>query len=767
MAQIFFETPEGKIFSADDTEANKNLAVQRGFTPISQSRADAAQSPGQAFLEGAARTASLGLSDRVIREFSDTPVEEIKARKELNPIASTAGEVAGYIPMAVGTGGTGAAATAGRVALREGLTGGLAGLGSAISESTLENQQLTAETLASHIATGAFLGAGTSGVMSGLSKGASTIVKKVGGGSLSDALENAATAIESGQLAKGNLGGLQKLKGQGGSLKDVVKFARDNGIPIEFTPEAQAAAESTKKGVQAATADLMRKADAAIPFTPRDQARFITDLEDKIRDRFRGNIVAEKDVANFLAENISPLKNRPQLTYEQLYQAQSELRKMVKKGAEELPLRKEVFDIGRKELRDAIFSKVEQAGIGAPGELAGLQKDYARAAFLSDTIKKGALKAEVAPTFGMMDLLKGAAFSGGNPLAGVAGAVGAKLVREKGPGLATAGLRLLSGSKTLTGTGKVLSERLNQILSVAPEALGPFKARLIAAASHGPDALLQEHVTLAKGATGEDYLGRMGLSNETPEETDAAMARLSILDSVQAAEAEKQASLARAADGIFSGRGGAVKMPALSLKDFEKSRDSIRELLANPDKAFATIPGDLNASAPGVSNGAVATVLKAAQFLDSKIPKNPYEGLPKSVAQEWKPSAVDIDRFNRYKQAVESPEAVLNNLSKGYISPEQTETLKTIYPALYEDLRQKISERLMAQEKPITYQQKMAFGMLLGPAAIGMSPQQVQILQQATNQLSSGKDSGVKPDGRQVVDQNKNLKTQAQRLEER
>lgn len=766
MAQIFFETPEGKIFSAEDTEANKNMAVQRGFTPISQSRVEAAQSPGQAFLEGAARTATLGLSDRIIREFSDTPVEEIKVRKELNPFASAAGEVAGFIPMAVGTGGTGAAATAGRVALREGITGGLAGLGQAISESTLENQQLTAETIASHVATGAFLGAGTSGVMSGLSKGASAIVKKVGGGSLSDVLENAAYAIESGQLAKGNLQGLKRLEEKGGSLKEVIDFARERGVPLDMA--AKDAPEITQRlldSAHEATKNLMQKVDEVAPLAGAEKDALISSVESKIRQRFDGRIAAEKDVDAFVNEWITPLKQREDVTFQKLYDLQSDIRDKIEQG--DANLKKNVFDIGRKELRDALFSKVESTGVAQPGELMQLQKDFAKAKFLNTTAKSQALRAQAAPMFSLTDLIKGAAWGSGNPVTGMLGAFGAKIAREKGPSLATAGLRLLSGSKTLTGTGKVLSERLNQILSVAPDALGPFKARLVAAASHGPDALLQEHVALAKGATGEDYLGRMGLSNETPEETDAAMHRLSVLDSVQAAEAEKQASLARAADGLFSGKVGAVKMPVLSPKDFEKSRDSIKELLNDPEKAFASIPGDLNASAPGVANGAVATVLKAAQFLDSKLPKNPYEGLPKSVAQEWKPSAVDIDRFNRYKQAVESPEAVLNNMAKGYISPEQTEVLKTIYPALYEDLRQKISERLMAQTKPVSYQQKMAFAAILGPGAIGMSPQQVQILQQATNQLNSGTNGGSRPDGRQVVDQEKNLKTQSQRLEER
>ena len=75
----------------------------------------------------------------------------------------------------------------------------------------------------------------------------------------------------------------------------------------------------------------------------------------------------------------------------------------------------------------------------------------------------------------------------------------------------------------------------------------------------------------------------------------------------------------------------------------------------------------------------------------------------------------------------------------------------------------------MQTHKPLNYQQKTAIMSILGPGAVGMSPQQVQILQQSFQQASGQQQGGgmKKPDGRQSVDQEKNQQTQAQRLEAR
>ncbi len=122
-----------------------------------------------------------------------------------------------------------------------------------------------------------------------------------------------------------------------------------------------------------------------------------------------------------------------------------------------------------------------------------------------------------------------------------------------------------------------------------------------------------------------------------------------------------------------------------------------------------------------------------------------------------------------YKEAVEQPARVLKNMAQGYVSPEQVEALKAVYPAMYADLQQKIGERLATWNKPLTFQQKLAFTAILGPAALGMTPQQVQVIQQSQALAVSGnygQGSPKRPDGRQDVNEAQ-METESQKLEAR
>ena len=98
------------------------------------------------------------------------------------------------------------------------------------------------------------------------------------------------------------------------------------------------------------------------------------------------------------------------------------------------------------------------------------------------------------------------------------------------------------------------------------------------------------------------------------------------------------------------------------------------------------------------------------------------------------------------------------------------EALQAVYPAIYSKLQQKITERLTSYQKPLTYQQRLALAGFMGPAALGMSPQQIQVIQQSQT-LAQGKDSRQggspkPPDGRQDVNEEQ-IATEAQKLEGR
>lgn len=779
MSDVLFKKPDGTFVTVDSSEAAQ--AQQLGYEPSTPEQAAAAEQPVRAGLEGAARGASFGLSDLALQAYGVSKRPEMQARKEENPLAAGLGEVAGAVGTSVVTGGGAAAALGGGVR-GIALESGLMGIGSMVSESALENKELTSEHLAAGFLGGAGVGAGAAAGFGLLGKAGSAALSKFGGGSLRGALHEAAYTMEERQLAQGNKALLKKLEKSGGSLRDVVKYAREEGVPVEFTETAKEAATAALEKTGGQTAELMRKLDYARPLKDEAARKALVDrVKSTLQESFKGNIAAEETVAEFAAKNLDPLVSREGLTYPELYKLQSEIRKKV--GVVDETLKKEVWNAGRKALRNTIFTEAESLGAETTGKLHGLQAQYAKGAVLQDAITSGLQGMQSTggvPGTGLMDIVRGGGIGGsigasilgpvGAPLGAIAGAYVNRAVREKGGSMAANALRSIADSQVTKGVSKALETHLKGVLSAAPALLGAYRYPLAEAAAKGADALLQEHIRLASGATGQDYLARTGLATETPEEVDAAGQRLAVLDSAKQAQLAHDMEMSKAIDGLFGsakGRKGAVGS-SMGLKEFTAKSDAIKAVMQRPDSVFEQLPPNLMSAAPTTASMTAAKLVQANQFLHDKMPKNPYAAVPESVRPEWQPSAAEIERFNRYREAVESPAKALKNMAQGYLSAEQVEALKAVYPAIYSDLQQKLSERIAESKKPLSYQQKMAVSQILGPTAIGMSSQQAQVLQQMHAQGAGKPEQGsAKKDGRQEVDAAKNQSTQAQRLESR
>ena len=414
-------------------------------------------------------------------------------------------------------------------------------------------------------------------------------------------------------------------------------------------------------------------------------------------------------------------------------------------------------------------AKQSPAWLGAQMRQTG--RDYAAASALASAFEKRTRALDKNSLFGLDSL--GAGFIGqtltGSPIGAVASAVAKKQMERRGSLLSAAALRALSESSALKGAGKALQQRFSTIMSIAPEVLGAYRFPLAQAAAISADALLEEHLKLASGPTGADYMAKMALPAESPEEVDGVGKKIAILDALNGAAQDDDKEI----DALFGsapGRKGSVGS-TMSLKEFNEVKARLSASLTDPAVAFENIPADMRAVAPGTTSEAMASSLGALKYLDSKMPKDPYEGMPESVRPQWQPSPADLDRFNRVKEAVERPAQVLKNMANGYIAPEQVEALKAVYPALYSDLQQKIGERLATWQKPLSYQQKLAFSAILGSKALGMSPQQVQILQQSMASAQGAQQQGAggkpsKPDGRQDVNEAQ-IQTEAQKLEAR
>ena len=314
-----------------------------------------------------------------------------------------------------------------------------------------------------------------------------------------------------------------------------------------------------------------------------------------------------------------------------------------------------------------------------------------------------------------------------------------------------------------------LKNLINSRLDAGAAYLGPFQPALEAAAVQGGEDMATTHANLLKSPMAAQYASQMGFSPPSAGSLAVADSRLAAITKIKQIAQQQSAQIEAAADGLFSGKAsGAAPLKNLTPSEFREQVANIDAVIRDPEAVYRRFHPEDSAAAPVTLGTATSTLLFAAQYMRDHTPKNPYEGLPSSVAQRWEPSASDLDRWSRIKEAVEAPAKVLQNLARGIISPDQVEAMKAVYPAMYEDLRLKISERLIQASKPLTYQQRLGVMAIVGPQALGMSAQQAQILQQSFAPSQPQQQGGMKgPDGRQKVDQERNLETQSQRLERR
>lgn len=186
---------------------------------------------------------------------------------------------------------------------------------------------------------------------------------------------------------------------------------------------------------------------------------------------------------------------------------------------------------------------------------------------------------------------------------------------------------------------------------------------------------------------------------------------------------------------------GKVKGPLIqqitapSVEDHMKLRDKFSQLNQNPslmaDKLNAATE-HLHSVAPNMAEGLQGAMIKANQFLASKMPYNaqisPFE-------EEHEPSKSEIANFENYHQIVENPKMAFEQIKDGTIGPETIETLSTVYPKQYEEMKHAVLKEVtdkVASKTPIPYRLKQSISYFLGtPIDAGMTHEATMANQQS------------------------------------
>lgn len=109
----------------------------------------------------------------------------------------------------------------------------------------------------------------------------------------------------------------------------------------------------------------------------------------------------------------------------------------------------------------------------------------------------------------------------------------------------------------------------------------------------------------------------------------------------------------------------------------------------------------------------VAAAERKLAFLDSKAPK--LMKLPTLLKGDgdWKPSKLQLAQFARYIEAAEDPAGVLEKLGDtGQVTYEAAETLRVVYPKLYQTAQMRLMERAPELQQKLPYSRRVALSIL-------------------------------------------------------
>lgn len=467
------------------------------------------------------------------------------------------------------------------------------------------------------------------------------------------------------------------------------------------------------------------------------------------------------DLASRLAE-LQGAAPRP-YTLGEAHNLQSKIQSQI--GQAEVPASKRIRSEFRTQLRDELIDQMHAASPGSGRQYTDASNSFRQLSALQEMADTMAKRSGRNSSLAMRDMFFGGVLGHLGVIPGLAGAAVSHEVRERGGYVMAAAARKMAES--FPGIAGSFKGKIDAMLESGLG--GAYRNTLAELSAKGADALLGGHVVLAQ--TDPNYLPTLGLEHETPEASQQYAGKAAGLSFLQEQLNGLNSELDNQADrfaGKAQGRPPSMPIsPKMSEKDFAETYARLQHI--------ATVPQVVDTSkmagvAPATAALYQQQLVKAAQFLLDKAPKDPNAGLLPAFQKPWKPSPSDLATWTKYAEGVTQPLKVVTAVSNGKLpAPEAVEALKTVYPKTFEDLRNRMMERVASLKDPMSYGKKQALAALLGREVLGEDPRVATFIQ-TTHAAARGPGGGgnmPKTDGRQRVSQAENMATQAQRIQTR
>lgn len=133
---------------------------------------------------------------------------------------------------------------------------------------------------------------------------------------------------------------------------------------------------------------------------------------------------------------------------------------------------------------------------------------------------------------------------------------------------------------------------------------------------------------------------------------------------------------------------------------------------------------------PDLANAVELIQARKLEFLAGKLPRDPAPPYLQVGPMTWEPSHAELAQFGRFMDAAEHPEAVVQRMATSTMTAEDVETLKTVYPSMYEDVRRQVMDNLSEVRETMPYAKRLNLSIFLDlPVDPSLTPQALRVYQ--------------------------------------
>ncbi len=174
---------------------------------------------------------------------------------------------------------------------------------------------------------------------------------------------------------------------------------------------------------------------------------------------------------------------------------------------------------------------------------------------------------------------------------------------------------------------------------------------------------------------------------------------------------------------------------------FEKTKDrytsraaTVAALASSPDTHaahMARVTGEIAQAAPNTTAAMSVVASRGVAYLNAQLPGGHID--PRSLTphlEHRRVSDMEADQWLRRYEAAENPMGVLQDMHRGKLTREAVDTVKAVYPKLYEQMQSEVMTQLADRKSPLAYSQKIQLGTLLDiPTDATMAPEFIKAMQ--------------------------------------